>query len=101
MTFGWKLSCGTPPALINLTSDLPYPHSPLPNPATPLQDQLPPGSLGDLAPDRDMTFEEKRKLSAHMASLPGEKLVAVLDIIQEGEVSRHTQGGGGAPFVGG
>jgi hypothetical protein len=48
-----------------------------------------------------MTFEEKRKLSAHMASLPGEKLVAVLDIIQEGEVSRHTQGGGGAPFVGG
>jgi hypothetical protein len=33
-----------------------------------------------------MTFEEKRKLSAHMASLPGEKLVAVLDIISESEV---------------
>lgn len=56
------------------------PHEPPP------QDNLPPGSLGDLAPDRDMTFEEKRKLSAHMASLPGEKLVAVLDIISEGEV---------------
>lgn len=50
------------------------------------QDNLPPGSLGDLAPDRGMTFEEKRKLSAHMASIPGEKLAAVLDIVYEGEV---------------
>jgi hypothetical protein len=33
-----------------------------------------------------MTFEEKRKLSAHMASIPGEKLAAVLDIVYEGEV---------------
>jgi hypothetical protein len=37
-----------------------------------------------------MTFEEKRKLSAHMASIPGEKLSAVLDIIAECEVSRIT-----------
>lgn len=51
-----------------------------------MQDNVPPGSLGDLAPDRDMTFEEKRKLSAHMASIPGEKLAAVLDIVYEGEV---------------
>lgn len=71
-------------------------HTPLYPPCTaypPTQDNLPPGSLGDLAPDRDMTFEEKRKLSAHMASIPGEKLVAVLDIIQEGEVRQR--GGGG------
>jgi hypothetical protein len=33
-----------------------------------------------------MTFEEKRKLSAHIASVPGEKLSAVLDIIEECEV---------------
>jgi hypothetical protein len=65
------------------------------------QDNLPPGSLGDLVPERDMTFEEKRKLSAHMASLPGEKLVHVLDIISEAEVSwRAAHGsifGGGVP----
>lgn len=75
------------------------------------QDNLPPGSLGDLAPDREMTFEEKRKLSAHMASIPGEKLVAVLDIIQEGEVRvggwglgrgawSGGMGGGGMPSLG-
>ncbi|WIA23105.1 hypothetical protein OEZ85_001443 [Tetradesmus obliquus] len=50
-----------------------------------LQESLPPGALGELAPDRDMTFEEKRKLSAHIASVPGEKLAAVLDIIEEAE----------------
>jgi hypothetical protein len=51
-----------------------------------LQESLPPGALGELAPDRDMTFEEKRKLSAHIASVPGEKLSSVLDIIEECEV---------------
>lgn len=55
----------------------------------PRQDHLPPGSLGDLAPDRAMSFEERRKLSAHMASIPGEKLGAVLDIVYEGEVRRR------------
>ena len=53
-----------------------------------VQESLPPGSLGVLAPERDMSFEEKRKLSAHMASLPGEKLAAVLDIIEEHEARR-------------
>jgi hypothetical protein len=51
-----------------------------------------------------MTFEEKRKLSAHMASLPGEKLVAVLDIISEGEVrvlcAVEGSGLGGLPDAG-
>lgn len=50
-----------------------------------VQDGLAPGALGLLDPDRDMTFEEKRKLSAHLASLPGEKLAPVLDILHEGE----------------
>ncbi|KAF6252831.1 hypothetical protein COO60DRAFT_494155 [Scenedesmus sp. NREL 46B-D3] len=50
-----------------------------------LQESLPPGALGELAPDRDMTFEEKRKLSAHIASVPGERLSAVLDIVEECE----------------
>ncbi|KAL4421258.1 hypothetical protein ABPG75_010549 [Micractinium tetrahymenae] len=40
--------------------------------------QLPPG------PGREMTFEEKRKLSHSMGSLSGERLVHVLQIIAEG-----------------
>lgn len=40
--------------------------------------QLPPG------PGRDMTFEEKRKLSHSMGSLAGERLVHVLQIIADG-----------------
>ena len=39
---------------------------------------LPPG------PGREMTFEEKRKLSHAMGSLSGERLVHVLQIIAEG-----------------
>ncbi|WIA23104.1 hypothetical protein OEZ85_001443 [Tetradesmus obliquus] len=58
-----------------------------------LQESLPPGALGELAPDRDMTFEEKRKLSAHIASVPGEKLAAVLDIIEEAEDLPSDDGG--------
>ncbi len=39
---------------------------------------LPPG------PGREMTFEEKRRLSHSMGTLAGEKLVHVLQIISEG-----------------
>ncbi len=35
-------------------------------------------------PGREMTFEEKRKLSHAMGSLSGERLVHVLQIIAEG-----------------
>lgn len=35
-------------------------------------------------PGREMTFEEKRKLSHSMGSLSGERLVHVLQIIAEG-----------------
>lgn len=46
-------------------------------------DGIPPGTLTALEPDREMSFEEKRKLSAHLSTLPGEKLAPVLDIIAE------------------
>jgi hypothetical protein len=45
-----------------------------------------PGYLGPMSPDRDMTFEEKRKLSAMLVSLPGEKMDRVLQILQEHQV---------------
>jgi Bromodomain extra-terminal - transcription regulation/Bromodomain len=35
-------------------------------------------------PGRDMTFEEKRKLSHTLGTLPGERLTRVLEIISEG-----------------
>jgi hypothetical protein len=45
---------------------------------------VPPGSLGPFDPARGMNFEEKRKLSAHLASLPGEKMQRVVDIVEAG-----------------
>ena len=35
-------------------------------------------------PGRDMSFEEKRKLSHTLGQLPGERLTRVLEIIAEG-----------------
>lgn len=58
---------------------------------------LPPG------PGREMTFEEKRKLSHAMGSLSGERLVHVLQIIAEGPSAPamvRRRGGGGC-WVGG
>ena len=51
-----------------------------------LQEGAAPGQLGPCEPHRDMTFEEKRKLSAYISSLNGEKLEKILLIVQEGEV---------------
>lgn len=45
-------------------------------------DGVPPGALGPCEPGRTMNFEEKRKLSAHLASLPGEKMQRVVDIVE-------------------
>lgn len=42
-----------------------------------------PGAVFACEPHRDMSFEEKRKLSAYLSALPGEKGVAILDIIRE------------------
>ncbi|KAI8463857.1 MAG: hypothetical protein J3K34DRAFT_388846 [Monoraphidium minutum] len=47
-------------------------------------DGLPPGALGPVDAGRGMNFEEKRKLSAHLASLPGEKMQRVVDIVEAG-----------------
>ena len=62
---------------------LPPPDLPLIPLPPPLQveahgEPLPPG------PGREMSFEEKRRLSHHMGSLAGERLVHVLQIIAEG-----------------
>jgi hypothetical protein len=55
---------------------------------------LPPGALGPCEPGRGMNFEEKRKLSAHLASLPGEKMHRVVDIVEAGvQVGRGGVGG--------
>ncbi|GBF95611.1 hypothetical protein Rsub_08593 [Raphidocelis subcapitata] len=48
------------------------------------QEGLPPGALGPCEPGRSMSFEERRKLSAHLASLPGEKMERVVDIVEAG-----------------
>jgi hypothetical protein len=42
------------------------------------------GTAQPPGPGREMTFEEKRKLSHSMGSLAGERLVHVLQIIAEG-----------------
>ena len=47
-------------------------------------DGVPPGALGPIELGRGMNFEEKRKLSAHLASLPGEKMQRVVDIVEAG-----------------
>jgi hypothetical protein len=57
-----------------------------------LQEGAAPGQLGPCEPHRDMTFEEKRKLSAYISSLNGEKLERILLIVQEGEVGGRTRG---------
>lgn len=51
----------------------------------------PPAAPG---PHRDMTFEEKRKLSHALGTLPGERLESVLSIIAEGP--SRPQGDGGS-----
>jgi hypothetical protein len=58
-----------------------------------------PGYLGPMSPDRDMTFEEKRKLSAMLVSLPGEKMDRVLEILQQHQVGGCDRWVGG--WVGG
>jgi hypothetical protein len=59
------------------------------------QEGLPPGTLGPCEPGRSMSFEEKRKLSAHLTSLPGEKMQRVVDIMEAGVPVRLSRGQGG------
>ena len=40
---------------------------------------------GPPGPDRDMTFDEKRKLSVYIGSLDGDKLERVFEIITQEE----------------
>lgn len=52
---------------------------------------VPPSAPG---PGRDMTFEEKRRLSHALGQLPGERLSRVLEIIAEGESAPQLVRGG-------
>lgn len=45
-------------------------------------DGMPPGSLGPCEPGREMAFEERRRLSAHLTNLPDDKLQRIVDIIE-------------------
>lgn len=44
--------------------------------------KVPPGALGPCEPSREMGFEERRKLSALLTNLPGDKLQAVMDVVE-------------------
>jgi hypothetical protein len=45
--------------------------------------RMAPGSLGPCEPGREMTFEERRRLSAHLTQLPADRLQAVLDLLEQ------------------